>query len=272
MSKPTDRTMTTYQTLKLALDARGVARVTLAREQTLNAFDETMIAELSEVFARLAVDDAVRVVVLAAAGRAFSAGADLRWMERASQNSEAANLDDARRFARMMQLIDECPRPVVARVQGAAFGGGVGLCCACDLVLATPQARFAVSEARFGILPAVIGPYLVNAVGKRHARRLALTAEQFDAAEARRIGLVHEVVEADALDAALERRVLQLLANGPLALGEVKALYSELEVGPVDQRVRELTAQTIARVRAGSEAREGFAAFLGKRAAAWVAP
>ena len=265
-------TTTHYQTIELDIDARGVARVTLAREQALNAFDETMIAELSEVFAGFAANDALRVVVLAAAGRAFSAGADLRWMERASQNTEAANLEDARRFARMMQLIYECPQPVLARVQGAAFGGGVGLCCACDLVIATPQARFAVSEVKFGILPSVIGPYLVNAVGKRHARRLALTAEQFDGAEAQRLGLVQDLVEADALDAAVERRVVQLLANGPQALGEVKALFGQLEVGPVDQRVRELTAQTIARVRAGSEAREGFAAFLAKRPAGWAAP
>lgn len=260
-----------FTTLGVELDARGVARVTLAREQTLNAFDEVMIEELSTVFSRCADDPRVRVVVLGAAGRAFSAGADLRWMERASRNTEAENLEDARRFARMMQLIEECPRPVLARVQGVAMGGGVGLCCACDLVVASTHAKFAVSEVRFGILPSVIGPYLTNAVGKRHARRLALSAEQFDAGEGHRIGLVHDVAEPEELDAAVERRVKQLLANGPQALGEVKALFGRLEVGAIDAPVRELTATTIARVRAGDEAREGFAAFLAKRPAAWVA-
>jgi methylglutaconyl-CoA hydratase len=261
---------TNYNTLKVATDARGVTRVTLSREQTLNAFDETMIEELTAVFTALAQSDASRVVVLAAAGRAFSAGADLRWMERASQNSQTANLEDARRFARMMQAIYECPKPVVARVQGAAYGGGVGLCCACDIVFAVPQARFAVSEAKFGILPSVIGPYLNNAVGKRNALRLALTAEQIDAHRALQMGLVQEVVDPDQLDAAIENTVTQLLANGPHALGEIKRLFGNLAVASVGEDVRELTAQTIARVRATDEAREGFAAFLAKRPATWV--
>lgn len=263
-------TETIYNTLNVATDERGVTRVTLSREQTLNAFDEEMIAELTAVFNAFVESDASRVVVLAAAGRAFSAGADLRWMERASQNSQGANLEDARRFARMMQAIYECPKPVVARVQGAAYGGGVGLCCACDIVFATPQARFAVSEAKFGILPSVIGPYLNNAVGKRNALRLALTAEQIDAHRALQMGLVQEVVEPDQLDAAIEKTVTQLLANGPNALGEIKRLFGNLAVAPVDDGVRELTARTIARVRATDEAREGFAAFLAKRPAAWV--
>lgn len=262
--------MTTYTTIQLASDTRGVARVTLSREATLNAFDETMIAELTHVFTALKDDRNTRVIILAAAGRAFCAGADIRWMERASTNSEQANLEDARRFARMMQVIYECPKPVVARVQGAALGGGVGLCCACDIVFATPQARFAVSETKFGILPSVIGPYLINAVGKRQALRLALTAQQFTAASAVEYGLVHELAEADELDNAIEKVVGALLANGPDALGETKQLFGKLALGPVDSDVRELTAQTIARVRATDAAREGFAAFLAKRPAAWV--
>ena len=259
-----------YTTITLATDARGVSHVTLAKPETLNAFDETMIAELSAVFEALGDSDDTRVVVLAAEGRAFSAGADLRWMERASNNSQQENLADARRFARMMQLLQSCSKPVIARVQGAAYGGGVGLCCACDIVFAAPQARFAVSEAKFGILPSVIGPYLNNAVGKRQALRLALTAELIDAARAAEIGLVHEVVEADQLDAAIEKTIVQLLANGPAALIEIKRLFSRFAVAEVDQAVRELTAQTIARVRSTPEAREGFAAFLAKRPAAWV--
>jgi methylglutaconyl-CoA hydratase len=259
-----------YKTLTLNIDARGVARVMLAREETHNAFDETMIEELTQVFTSLHRDDTTRVIVLAAQGRSFSAGADLRWMERASKNSQEANLADARRFARMMQTMVECSKPVIARVQGAAYGGGVGLCCACDIVFATPQARFSVSEAKFGILPSVIGPYLNNAVGKRHALRLALTAEQIDATRAAQIGLVHEVIEAEQLDAAIEKVIGQLLANGPHALGEIKHLFGKLAVGPMTDDVRELTAQTIARVRSTDEAREGFAAFLAKRPAAWV--
>ncbi len=259
-----------FQTLKLTADERGVARVTLARQETLNAFDETMIAELSEVFAALSVSPDTRVIVLAAEGRAFSAGADLRWMERASQNSQEANLEDARRFARMMQILQSCNKPVIARVQGAAYGGGVGLCCACDIVVAAPQARFAVSEAKFGILPSVIGPYLNNAVGKRQALRMALTAELIDAERAAQIGLVHEVVEIDQLDDTIEKLIVQMLANGPAALGEIKRLFSQLAVGVIDEAVRELAAQTIARVRSTPEAREGFAAFLEKRPAAWV--
>lgn len=261
---------TNYNTLKVATDERGVTRITLSREQTLNAFDETMIEELTQAFTAIAASDTTRVVVLAAAGRAFSAGADLRWMERASKNSQEENLADARRFAHMMQVMVECPKPVLARVQGAAYGGGVGLCCACDMVFAAPQARFAVSEVKFGILPSVIGPYLNNAVGKRQALRLALTAEQIDASRALQIGLVQEVVDIAELDAAIEKVVSALLMNGPVALGEVKRLFGKLAVGPIDDEARELTAQTIARVRATDEAREGFAAFLAKRPAAWV--
>ena len=261
-----------YQTLKLATDERGVTRVTLARAEVMNAFDETMIAELTEVFETLGSAESTRVVVLGAEGRAFCAGADLRWMERASANTQEANLADARRFAHMMHVIQACAKPVIARVQGAAFGGGVGLCCACDIVIAAPQARFAVSEARFGILPSVIGPYLNNAIGKRHALRLALTAETIDAVRAEQIGLVHQIEEIGQLDAAIERIIVQLLGNGPEALGEIKRLFAQFTLGPIDATVRELTAQTIARVRQTAQAREGFAAFLGKRPAAWVKP
>lgn len=258
-----------YGALRVSTDARGVARVTLARGAVMNAFDELMIAELTAVFEDLAASAGVRVLLLAGEGKAFCAGADLRWMARAAANCEADNLADARRFARMMQALAECPKPVVVRVHGAAFGGGVGLCCASDIVICSPEARFAVSEARFGILPSVIGPYLNNAVGKRQALRLALTAETIDAAQAAKIGLVHQVVAANELDGAVERVLDDVLGNGPAALGEIKRLFNALVPGPVDAEVRELTAQTIARVRATAEAGEGFAAFLGKRPPAW---
>lgn len=249
----------------------GVAWVTMNRPAVFNAFDEAMIAELDAAFERLGADPAVRVIVLAGEGRHFSAGADLQWMRRASTASHDWNLADARRFAGMLARIESCPKPTVARVQGAALGGGVGLVCACDLAIASDDATFAVSEARFGILPAVIGPYVINAVGKRQARRLALTTARMGAAEALTMGLVQQVVPADGLDAALQSGVRELLGGGPEAQREIKALFAQLQVGPITPEVRELTAATIARVRGTAEAREGFDAFLGKRAPAWGA-
>lgn len=258
------------QTLQITRDARGVARVTMARPAVFNAFDEQMIGELDAAFIALAADAEVRVIVLASEGKAYSAGADLQWMQRASVASVDWNLQDARRFAQMLYRIESCPKPTVARVQGAAMGGGVGLVCACDVAVASDRAVFSVSEARFGILPSVIGPYVTNAVGKRHARRLALTTARIGAAEAHAIGLVHQVVGADALDAAVDDVIADLLSGGPNAHREIKQLFAQLEVGPVTDEVRELTAQTISRVRGSDEAREGFAAFLGKRPANWV--
>jgi methylglutaconyl-CoA hydratase len=258
------------QTLEIAIDPRGVARVQMNRPEVFNAFNEAMIVELGEAFDRLAKDPAVRVIVLCGAGKAFSAGADIQWMKRASEATHEWNLEDARGFAAMLHRIAVCPKPTIARVQGVALGGGVGLTAACDIAIASDDAKFAVSEARFGILPAVIGPYVINAVGPRQARRLALTASRIPAAEALAMGLVHEVVALDALDAAVERWIAELLMNGPQAQAEIKKLFEQLEVGPISSSVRELTAQTISRVRMGDEAREGFAAFLAKRPAAWV--
>jgi methylglutaconyl-CoA hydratase len=260
-----------YETLTLALRSPGVMQLTMSRPAVFNAFDERMIAELDAAFAQLAGDDSVRVVVLAGAGKHFSAGADLQWMQRASAASLEWNLADARRFAAMLARIEALPKPTVARVQGAALGGGVGLACACDIAIAADNASFAVSEARFGILPAVIGPYLTNAIGKRQARRLALTTERIGAAEALALGLVQRVVELDALDGAVDATVADLLAGGPNAQREIKQLMAQLEIGPVTPEVRELTAQTISRVRGTDEAREGFAAFLAKRPPPWAA-
>ncbi len=241
----------------------------MSRPEVFNAFDEAMIAELDSAFTALADDAEVRVIVLAGAGKHFSAGADLQWMQRASQATTEWNLQDARRFAAMLARIDACPKPTVARIHGAALGGGVGLACACDIALAADDASFAVSEARFGILPAVIGPYLVNAVGKRQARRLALSATRLDAAQALAIGLVQQVAPAAELDAAVDATVHELLAGAPQAQAQIKQLFAQLEVGPITPQVRELTAVTIARVRGSGEAREGFAAFLAKRVASW---
>jgi methylglutaconyl-CoA hydratase len=258
------------KTLAVTRRSPHVAQVTMNRAAVFNAFDETMIAELDFAIAQLAEDADVRVIVLAGDGRHFSAGADLQWMQRASQASFDWNLADARKFAAMLARIETCPKPTVARVQGAALGGGVGLACACDIALAADNASFSVSEAKFGILPAVIGPYVTNAVGKRQARRLALTTTRIGAVEALAIGLVQQIAPLADLDAAIDATVKELLAGGPTAQREIKQLFAQLEVGPITPAVRELTAQTIARVRGTDEAKEGFAAFLGKRPPHWA--
>ena len=259
------------QTLKISSRGPGVAQVTMARPAVFNAFDEAMIAELDAAFAQLVADPAVRVIVLAGEGKHFSAGADLQWMQRASSASLDWNVQDARRFAAMLARIESAPKPTVARVQGAALGGGVGLACACDIAIAASNASFAVSEAKFGILPAVIGPYVTNAVGKRQAKRLALTTERIGAAEALALGLVQKVVTDDELDGAVDATVAALLGGGPQAQREIKTLMAQLDVGAITPEVMELTAQTIARVRGTAEAREGFAAFLAKRPPPWAA-
>ncbi len=259
-----------FQTLSVTTRQPGVAQVTMNRPAVFNAFDEAMIAELDAAFAALESDASVRVIVLAGEGKHFSAGADLQWMQRASAASLEWNLADARKFAGMLARIEACAKPTIARVQGAALGGGVGLAAACDIAVAADNASFAVSEAKFGILPSVIGPYVTNAVGKRHARRLALTATRIGAAEALAMGLVQQVTTLDALDAAVDATVTELLVCGPQAQAEIKQLFAQLAVGPITSEVRELTAQTISRVRGTPEAKEGFAAFLGKRPANWI--
>ena len=247
------------QTLQISHPRPGVACITMARPSVFNAFDELMIAELDTAFAQASRDDRVRVIVLAGEGKHFSAGADLKWMQRSSTASQEWNLEDARRFAAML-----------ARIQGSALGGGVGLCCACDMAIAADNAVFSVSEARFGILPAVISPYLVAAVGKRQAQFLALTATRIGAAQALAMGMVQEVSALDQLDAAVDARLNELLAAAPGAQGEIKQLFSQLTPGAMDEATRELTAQTISRVRATPEARAGFAAFFDKRPAPWL--
>jgi methylglutaconyl-CoA hydratase len=257
------------ETLQIGTRRPGVAQVTMARPAVFNAFDEAMIGELDAAFAQLMADNTVRVIVLAGEGKHFSAGADLQWMQRASTASLEWNVADARRFASMLARIESCPKPTVARIQGAALGGGVGLACACDIAIAADNASFSVSEAKFGILPAVIGPYVTNAVGKRQAKRLALSTERINATDALAMGLVQRVVAVDQLDAAVDETLAQLLAGGPDAQREIKQLFAQLPVGPITAETIELTAQTIARVRGTEEAREGFAAFLGKRPAKW---
>jgi methylglutaconyl-CoA hydratase len=257
--------------LRVRVATSGLAFVTLDRPRVHNAFDEPQIERLARAFESLGADGAVRAVVLRGAGRHFCAGADIGWMRRAAQAGEADNIDDARRFSRMMRAVAGCPKPVVAVVQGAAFGGGMGLACAADIVIAAEDARFALTEAKFGILPAVVGPYVVNAIGRRQAMELALTCRTLSAPQALAIGLVQHVAAADALDAVLLDILRGLLRSGPVALREIKSLLGRLSPQPVDDATSDLTARTIARVRATAEAREGFAAFVDKRDPGWLA-
>jgi methylglutaconyl-CoA hydratase len=250
--------------------AKGVVWLTLDRPEIHNAFDDRLIAELTVELARLGVDQAVRVVVLTGAGRSFSAGADLNWMRRTATYGEAENLADARALAKLMQTLNELPKPTVARVNGAALGGGTGLVACCDIVVASAQAVFGTTEVRIGLIPAVIGPYVLAAVGPRQARRLMLTGGRISAAEAARVGLVHEVVPPDQLDHAVERAAGELLQGGPDAIAAAKRLIADLNGRPTDAPLIDGTAQRIAALRATPEAREGIGAFLDKRAPAWL--
>ncbi|MFN3884743.1 MAG: enoyl-CoA hydratase/isomerase family protein [Rhodocyclaceae bacterium] len=258
------------QNILTEIDA-GVGIVTLNRPERHNAFDEAMIAELSEALLSMASDPAVRVVVISSIGKSYCAGADLGWMQRAAQYDFARNKRDAGELAEMLRRIAECPKPVIARVQGPAYGGGVGVIAACDIAVATFEARFALTEVKLGLIPAVIGPHLINAIGERHARRYMLTAETFSAAEAYRIGLIHEMVADEAaLDAAVGEWVEAILKNGPQAIGEAKALIRAIAGRPFSAALIEDTVERIARVRVSPEGQEGLAAFLQKRKPGWI--
>ena len=254
--------------LKVEIDG-GVARLTLARPEKHNAFDDTVIAAFAAALERVANATAVRVVIVAGEGKSFSAGADLDWMRRMADYGEAENLADARALAAMLRTLNELPKPTIARVQGAAFGGGVGLVACCDIAVASEAAIFCLSEARLGLTPSTISPYVVAAMGEHNARRYFLTAERFDGAAAERIGLVHMVTDADRLDDAVADLVSALLQNGPAAMAECKGLIRNVARGPVDDAMIEGTAQHIARVRASTEGKEGIRAFLEKRPPAW---
>jgi methylglutaconyl-CoA hydratase len=258
-----------YETLNI--EHRGAtAWVWMNRPELHNAFDETLIAELTAAFAALDADPAVRVIVLAGAGKSFSAGADLNWMKRQGAATGEANLADARKLATLFRTISTCATPTVARVHGAALGGGMGLASACDICVASTKAQFATSEVRLGIIPAAIGPYVVRAIGERQAYRYFQTGERISAERAREIGLAHEVAEPEALDARVEEIVAALLAGGPLAQAAATDLIRAVAHKPVDDEVLEDTARRIAMLRATPEAREGLSAFLEKRPAGWV--
>ena len=248
----------------------GRATVTLNRPDVHNAFDDKLIALLTRELDALDRNPTVGVVVLAAAGKSFCAGADLKWMRRMAEYSEAENLADAEALAALMKTLNRLSKPTVAEVQGAAYGGGVGLICCCDIAIASEAAQFSISEVKLGLIPSVISPYVVAVIGERQARRYALGAETFDAIEAKRIGLVHEVTAAEDLQAAVDAMVEALLANGPAAMAETKDQIAGVANRPVDDRLIAAAAARIARIRVSDEGREGVAAFLEKRKPGWA--
>ena len=250
--------------------AEGRATVTLNRPDVHNAFDDKLIALLTRELDDLDRNPTVGVVVLAAAGKSFCAGADLKWMRRMAEYSEAENQADAEALAALMKTLNRLSKPTVAEVQGAAYGGGVGLICCCDIAIASEAAQFSISEVKLGLIPSVISPYVVAVIGERQARRYALGAETFDAIEAKRIGLVHEVTAAEDLQAAVDAMVEALLANGPAAMAETKDQIAGVANRPVDDRLIAAAATRIARIRVSDEGREGVAAFLEKRKPGWA--
>lgn len=251
-------------------DATGVATLLLNRPDLHNAFDDILIADLTRELRRLDDDPNVRVVVLAAHGKSFSAGADLNWMRRMAAYSYEQNLADARQLAELMRTLNELRKPTLAKVQGAALGGGVGLVACCDIAVGAETASFALTEVRLGLIPAVISPYVIAAIGGRQARRYFLTAERFDAQEALRIGLLHQVVAAADLHTAVHNHCRTLLANGPVALAAAKDLVRTVCGKPIEQALIGDTATRIARLRASDEGREGVSAFLEKRRPNWA--
>lgn len=255
----------------LSVERRGrSAVVTLNRPEIRNAFDETLVAGLTRALRELDADDAVRVVVLAGAGPAFCAGADLNWMKRMAGYSYEQNLADAEALAEMLKTLDRMRKPTLARVHGAAFAGGVGLVAACDIAIGTPEARFCLSEAKLGLSPATISPYVVRAMGERMARRYFLTAEVFDAEEAYRIGLLSARVPAPELDGAIDALAGHLIAAGPEALAKIKDLIRLVSSSALDDALVKDTARRIAEIRVSPEGREGITAFLEKRKPAWT--
>lgn len=258
-----------YQTLSIERRDR-VATIWMDRPEVFNAFDEQLITDLQAACAELDADASVRVVVLGGKGKHFSAGADLKWMRRASVYTEQENLADARRFAGMLRALSDLSKPTIARIQGAALGGGTGLAAACDMAVASSDALFATSEVKFGIIPSVISPYVLRAIGPRHSLRYFQSGERFSARRAYEIGLVNEVCERDDLDATLERMIEPLISGAPQAQQAAKDLIAAIHGRPIDDDVSEETAQRIARQRATNEARDGIAAFLDKRTPSWL--
>ncbi|MDI9331326.1 MAG: enoyl-CoA hydratase/isomerase family protein [Alphaproteobacteria bacterium] len=249
----------------------GIGTLTLARPDVRNAFNETLIGEIREGFEQLAADTAVRCIVLAAEGKAFCAGADLNWMRRMADYSREQNLQDAGELARMLATIDQCPKPTIARVQGDVYAGGMGLVATCDMAVSWVGAGYCLSEVKLGLIPATISPYVIRAMGARASQRYFLTAERFDATEALRLGLVHEVVDSEAaLDECVAAMCQALVQASPNALRECKQLLRDLMGSKIDQALIQRTVAGIADIRASAEGKEGVQSFLQKRKPRWL--
>lgn len=258
--------------LRLEHHPGGIARVTLDRPEKRNAFDADIIAGITQVLNRLDQDDTVRVVILAAEGKHFSAGADLHWMKDTAAMSEADNHADALALAGLMATLDKLRKPTIARIQGAAFGGALGLICCCDIAIASDQARFCLSEVKLGLAPAAISPYVVRAMGHRQARRYMLTAEVFNASQALDLAVIHEQIPDDQLDQRIDHHCQALLQGGPQAQAACKALLQHLDNPVHTPGMDQLTAATIARLRTSPEGQEGLQAFFDQRPPLWINP
>jgi methylglutaconyl-CoA hydratase len=250
--------------------AHGVARVTLNRPELRNAFDDFLIAKLSGTFFEIERDSSVRIMILAGNGPSFCAGADLNWMKRMAGYGYEENLADARALAEMLATLDRMTKPTIARVHGPVFAGGTGLVAACDIAVGTPEAKFCLSEAKLGLSPATISPYVIRAMGERLARRYFLTAEIFEAEEAHRIGMLSALVPATELDGSIDKLVNHLLAGGPQAHAKIKALIKAVASTPLDDALISDTAERIAQIRVSPEGREGITSFLEKRKPSWA--
>lgn len=250
-------------------DDKGVSRLIINRAEKHNAFDDSLIRLLTEALNSLNQQGNTRVLVLGSSGKSFSAGADLKWMKKTASYSAAENQADAEQLANLLTTLNNFPAPVIARVQGAAYGGGVGLVACCDIAIASSAALFSLSEVRLGLIPATISPYVVDAIGSRMARRYFLSAERFDAQAAKDMGLVHEVTSPDQLDNVIDKLVSQLLLCGPAAQREAKSLIRDLQFVSRDEQLSVATSRRIANIRTSAEGQEGIGAFLDKRSPGW---
>lgn len=264
--------MTDFTTLELDIAASGIATLWLNRPEKNNAFNAQMIRELVLALDIIKADRSIRFMLLRGRGKHFCAGADLAWMQESAHLDYSANLNDARELADLMHSLYQLKIPSVAVVQGAAFGGALGLISCCDMAIGARDAQFSLSEVRIGLAPAVISPFVVQAIGERAARRYALTAERFDGERAQQLGLLAECYEADALDAEVEKWVANLLLNSPLAMQASKQLLHEVGTGALTPALRRYTENAIARIRVSAEGQEGLQAFLAKRKPAWQEP
>lgn len=261
--------MTEQQAITVDIDAQGVATVTLNRPQVHNAFDDVVIAELINAFDAIHHNDSVRVMILSATGKSFCAGADLNWMQKMASYSYAENKQDAGQLAKLFSSLYQLNKPTIARVQGAVYGGGVGLVACCDIAVGSKLSKFCLSEVKLGLVPATISPYVIEAIGPRLAKRYFMTAEVLSSRRARRIGLLSEVVSEEDLDSSVQGIISALLKNGPRSISIAKELVNNISYSVIDEELVDLTTDLIASVRVSEEGQEGLTAFLEKRAPNW---